>query len=328
MKQIKLGFIATGWIAEKLAMTVSQIPEVEKYAVASRQLSKAQEFATKYNFSKAYGSYQEMLDDEAVDLVYIASPHSHHYEQAKACILKGKAVLCEKAFTATAPQAEELLKLAKEHNVFITEAIWTRYMPLSKTINELLAKGVIGEPRFISANLSYPMAQKERLLKAELAGGALLDIGIYPLNFASMVFGPNVKQIVSACQKTHTGMDAQESITLMYDDDKMAALQASMWVKSDRQGIISGDKGHLIVENINNPQRVTVVNLDYEVVKVYDCPKQISGYEYQVYACIEALRKDWIEHPDMPHAETLRIMKLMDGLRQEWGVRYPWDEWQ
>lgn len=327
MKPIKLGIIATGWIAEKMAMTVTQMPEVEKYAVASRELSKATSFAAKYNFTRAYGSYQEMLEDENVQLVYIASPHSHHYEQAKACLLKGKAVLCEKAFTATAWQAEELFNLAKEQNVFITEAIWTRYMPLSKTINELLAQGVIGEPRFISANLSYPMMHKQRLLRAELAGGALLDIGIYPINFASMIFGPNVKEIVSTCQKTETGMDAQESITFVYNNNRMASLQSSMWVKSDRQGIISGDKGHMIVENINNPQRITIVNESYEIVKTYDCPRQISGYEYQVYACIEAMQKGWIEHPDMPHAETLRIMRLMDGLRKEWGVHYPWDKW-
>lgn len=327
MEPIKLGIIATGWIAEKMAMTVSQIPEVEKYAVASRDLSKALNFAHKHGFAHAYDSYQDMLNDEQVQLIYIASPHSHHYEQAKACLLKGKAVLCEKAFTATAWQAEELLNLSKELNVFITEATWTRYMPLSKTINELLNQGVIGEPKFISANLSYPIMHKERLLRAELAGGALLDIGLYPINFASMIFGPDVKDVVSTCQKTETGMDAQETITLIYDNNRMASLYSSIWVKSDRQGIISGDKGHIIVENINNPQKITIVNDNYEIIAIHHCPQQISGYEYQIYACIEALRNGWIEHPDMPHAEILRIMRLMDSLRQEWGVRYPWDKW-
>lgn len=324
---MNLGIIGTGWIAEKMAMTIHAMQGIDIYAVASRDLSRAQDFAQRRKCEKAYGSYEEMLDDEKVDLVYIASPHSHHYEHAKACLLKGKPVLCEKAFTATAPQAEELLNLSKETNVFITEAIWTRYMPLSKTINEILASGVIGEPKMLTANLCYPISHKERIMRAELAGGALLDIGIYPLNFASMVFGTDIKEISSFCQKTDTGMDAQESVTLLYGNGCMASLQASIWVKSDRQGIVSGSEGHLIVENCNNPQKVTVVDTDYKVVAEYDAPPQISGYEYEVYACMEAIRNGWIEHPDMPHSETLRIMKLMDSLRRQWGVRYPWDNW-
>ena len=327
MSSVKIAVIGTGWIAEKLAMTIHAMPGVETYAVASRDLSRAEAFAAKRNFARAYGSYEEMLDDEQVQLVYIASPHSHHYEHAKACILKGKAVLCEKAFTATAPQAEEVLRLAKERNVFITEAIWTRYMPLSKKINEVLASGIIGEPKMITANLCYPISHKERIMRPELAGGALLDIGIYPINFASMIFGPDVKQVISTCRKTDTGMDAQESITLLYDNDRMASLQSSIWVKSDRQGIISCTQGHLVVENCNNPQKLTVVDEDYQVIAEHAAPHQISGYEYQIQACLEALENGWIEHPDMPHAETLRIMRLMDSLRKEWGVRYPWDTW-
>lgn len=324
---LKIGVIGTGWIAEKLAMTIHAMPEFETYAIASRNLSRAQAFADRRLFARAYGSYEEMLDDEEVGLVYIASPHSHHYEHALACIRKGKPVLCEKAFTATAPQAREVLELAREKKVFITEAIWTRYMPLSKKINELIASGVIGSPHMVTANLCYPISHKERIMQADLAGGALLDIGIYPINFASMILGPDVKKVVSTCQLTHTGMDAQESITLLYDDNRMACLQSSIWVKSDRQGIVSGTEGHLIVENCNNPQKVTVVDLDYKTVAEYDAPHQISGYEYQLYACKEAIENGWIEHPDMPHAEILRIMQLFDDLRKEWGVRYPWDNW-
>ncbi|MEL5893824.1 Gfo/Idh/MocA family oxidoreductase [Bacteroides sp. GD17] len=326
MEKIRIGIIGAGGIAGQMALTLKGMTGVEAYAIASRSLQSARDFADRWGFTRAYGSYEEMLDDEQVQLVYIATPHSHHLEHARMCLLKGKPVLCEKAFTANARQAEELLNLAKEKKVFITEAIWTRYMPLSQTINKLIADGVIGRPMTLSANLGYSISDRERLIQPALAGGALLDLGVYTLNFASMVFGTGVERIASTCVKTDTGVDAQNSITLVFDDGKMAVLHSTMLSVTDRQGIISGDKGHLIVENINNPQRVTVVTEDYKTIAVYNCPPQITGYEYQVYASIEALRNGWLESPYMPHAETLRIMRIMDGLRREWGVHYPFED--
>ena len=324
-KNTRIGIIGCGWIAEKRAITLQGMEKVEAYAIASRDLNKAETFAQKWNFTRAYGSYEEMLDDELVDLVYIATPHSHHYAHTRLSLLKGKPVLCEKAFTANAKETEELLQLAKEKNLFLTEAIWTRYMPLSQTICELVDNGAIGRPQLLTANLCYPNYHKERMHKPELAGGALLDLGVYTLNFAAMVFGTDIIRTTSACIKTDTGVDAQNSITLEYADGKMAILCSSQMAKSDRQGIISGDKGFMIVDNINNPQKVSVYDSDYQLTAVYNCPPQITGYEYQVYASIEALENGWLESPFMPHQETLRIMRQMDELRKEWGVIYPSD---
>ena len=324
-KNTRIGIIGCGWIAEKMAITLQGMEKVEAYAIASRDLNKAETFAQKWNFTRAYGSYEEMLDDELVDLVYIATPHSHHYAHTRLSLLKGKPVLCEKAFTANAKEAEELLQLAKEKNLFLTEAIWTRYMPLSQTICGLVDNGAIGRPQLLTANLCYPNYHKERMHKPELAGGALLDLGVYTLNFAAMVFGTDIIRTTSACIKTDTGVDAQNSITLEYADGKLAILCSSQMAKSDRQGIISGDKGFMIVDNINNPQKVSVYDSDYQLTAVYNCPPQITGYEYQVYASIEALENGWLESPFMPHQETLRIMRQMDELRKEWGVIYPSD---
>ena len=173
-KRTKIGIIGCGWIADKMAITLQGTPQAEAYAIASRDINKAKSLAEQYNFQKAYGSYEELLADDNVELVYIATPHSHHYEHARMALLAGKHVLCEKAFTATTWQAEELIALAREKNLFITEAIWTRYMPLSQTINEILASGIIGTPKLLSANLCYPIGDRERLQKPELAGGALL----------------------------------------------------------------------------------------------------------------------------------------------------------
>lgn len=325
MKIYKIGIIGCGGIAKKMAATLGKMKEVQRYAVASRNQEKAQAFANEWGFEKAYGSYEELANDPQVDLIYIATPHAMHYNNARMCIEKGKPVLCEKAFTANARQAEELLSFAHEKKVFITEAIWTRYMPLSLTIQDLLKKGVIGTPYTLSANLSYPISDKERIIRPELAGGALLDIGVYTLNFAAMAFGDDIAETHSACQKTATGVDVQESITLFYKDGKMATLQSSIYAQSDRMGVISGDKGHLIVENINCPESVRVVDREYKTVAIYQAPEHITGYEYQVYASIEAIEKGWLESPYMPHAETLRIMRQMDNLRKEWGVVYPCD---
>ena len=325
-KKTRIGIIGCGWIAEKMAITLQGMEKVEAYAIASRDLNKAESFAKEWNFTRAYGSYEEMLDDERVDLVYIATPHSHHYAHTRLSLQKGKPVLCEKAFTANAKEAEELFRLAKEKNLFLTEAIWTRYMPLSRTICELVANGAVGKPQFLTANLCYPNYHKERMHKPELAGGALLDLGVYTLNFAAMVFGTDIIRTTSACIKTDTGVDAQNSITLEYADGKMAVLCSSQMAKSDRQGIISGDKGFMIVDNINNPQKVSVYDSDYQLTAAYNCPPQITGYEYQVYASIEALENGWLESPFMPHQETLRIMRQMDELRKEWGVIYPSDK--
>lgn len=324
-KKTRIGIIGCGWIAEKMAITLQGMENVQAYAIASRDILKARNFAKQWNFTHAYGSYEEMLDDEGVDLVYIATPHSHHYDHTRLSLLKGKPVLCEKSFTANAKQAEALIQLAKEKNLFLTEAIWTRYMPLSQTIRELIDSGVIGQPILLTANLGYPNYDWERMHKPELAGGALLDLGVYTLNFAAMAFGTDIVKTTSTCIKSATGIDSQNSITLEYADGKMAVLNSSLLAKSDRQGIISGDKGFMIVENINNPQQVRVYDEDYRLKATYDCPPQITGYEYQVYASIEAMNNGWLESPYMPHAETLRIMQQMDALRKEWGIIYPFE---
>ena len=173
---MNVGILGAGGIATTMAHTLNGMEGVTAYAVASRDLDRAQNFAREYQVEKAYGSYEELLADEKVDLVYIATPHSHHFEQAKQGIFYGKPVLCEKAFTANAVQARELLDFAKEKGVFITEAIWTRYMPSRKIITDILASGELGEVHMLSANLGYRIADRERLIRPELAGCGYLSV--------------------------------------------------------------------------------------------------------------------------------------------------------
>lgn len=320
---MKVGFLGTGRIATTLAKTFAQVEGVECYAVASRTLEKAETFAKEHGFQKAYGSYRELAADPDVELVYIATPHSNHYADMKLCIEHKKPVLCEKAFTMNSGQAKEIAELAKKNGVFVTEAIWTRYMPSRKIINEVLKSGVIGKAFTLTANLSYVIADKPRIVAPELAGGALLDVGVYGLNFAFMHFGTEIERIESSVQFTDTGVDGQETITLFYKDGRMAVLTHGIYARSDRKGIIYGDKGYMVVENINNPQSVSVFDTEDKLIKKIDIPEQISGYEYQIIESMEAIQNHKIESESMPLADTVYVMKIMDGIRKQWGLVYP-----
>ena len=320
-KIFNIGILGTGWIADKMATTLAGMTTARAYAVASRTTEKAEKFAAQFSIPKAYGNYEALADDPEVDLIYIATPHSHHFENTKMCLLKNKPVLCEKAFTVNTPQAEELIRIANERKVFLAEAIWTRYQPMRQMINDVINSGVIGKLQMLSANLCYPNIALQRMYDPALAGGALLDLGVYVLNFADMFFGDDIKSISSHCIKYPTGVDIQESITIEYNDGRIAVLWSSQLAKSDRQGIISGTDGFVIVENVNNPQSYAIYNQDYQLVKKVDCPPQITGYEYQVDCCIRAINQGKIEPDEMPHADTLRIMRQMDALRKEWGVK-------
>lgn len=323
---MKVGIIGSGWIADKMAETITGMTEAEKYAIASRDINKAEAFARHWQFKKAYGSYEELVNDPEVDLVYIATPHSHHFQHASMAILAGKPVLCEKAFTANAREAEELLNLAHQKNVFITEAIWTRYMPLSKKIKEVMDSGIIGKPHLLDATLSYAMDWKARIMNADLCGGSLLDLGVYCINFARMYFGDDIVRINSCGTLAGAdNMDMQDCISLIYRDGRMANLQTSALCIDSRHGTICGDKGFILVDNVNCPNLAQVF-IDYKPVAEYRCSEnQITGYEYQVLACKEALEKGLKECPDMPHEETLAIMRMMDDLRRNLGVVYPMD---
>lgn len=320
---MKVGILGAGKIAGKMAQTISKMPQVTSWAVASRDISKAQMFARQYGFEHAYGSYEELAADPEIDLIYIATPHSHHYAHAKLCILHGKNALVEKSFTQNAQQAKEVLALAKANGVLVTEAMWTRYIPMRKTLDEVLASGIIGKPQSLYATLSYMVADVERMVNPALAGGALLDLGVYTLNFASMVFGDDIQDMKAAAVLTNRGVDAVDNITLTYPDGRMAVLHCDMRAEGNREGAIYGEKGYIVVENINNCEGIRVYNADHELIAAYETPEQISGYEYEVEACMRAIENGETECLEMPHAETIRIMEWMDQIRAQTGVVYP-----
>lgn len=320
---MKIAILGAGKIARKMAYTIGHVEGAEPYAVASRTLEKARTFASEFGFSKAYGSYDEMFADPEVELVYVATPHSHHFLNMVDCLEHGRPVLCEKAFTVNADQARKVFALGRDKGLLVAEAIWTRYLPMRKVLDDVLASGMIGSVTSLTANLGYPLRSVQRLTDPSLAGGALLDVGVYPINFAFMVFGSGYSKVDSTVVKLDTGVDAYESITLTYPDGKMAMIHCSMLASTDRRGMIFGEKGYIEVQNINNCEGIRVFDTEHRLIASYEPPRQINGFEYELEASMEAVRLGDVECPQMPHSETVKVLELTDALRAKWGVRYP-----
>lgn len=322
---LHIGILGAGNIADKMANTVAAMhgEGVQVLAVASRELPRAKAFAVAHGIPRAYGSYEAMLADADIHLVYVATPHSHHAAHAQLCLAAGKHVLCEKAFTVNEAQAKRVTAMAREKGLLLAEAIWTRYMPSRRLIDEIIASGQLGNVHSLQANLGYPIWEVQRMRDPGLAGGALLDLGVYPINFAMMALGDDVAEISGQAHLLDTGVDAVENITMRWPNGRQACLHATMMGPTDRSGFIYGEKGYLFVQNINNPEKLEVYDAGHHLVRSVPVPQQISGYEYEVRACKRAIEQGMCECPEMPHETSCRVMALADSLRRQWGVRFP-----
>lgn len=314
---MKVGIIGAGNIAKTLTKTMQQMKDVEVYAISSRSKEKVEEFRREFSLFKAYGSYEELVNDEEVEMVYIATPHSHHYEHMKLCIEHKKAVLCEKAFTFNSEEAREIAELAKEKQVYVAEAIWTRYMPSRKIIDEVISSGIVGKISMMTCNLAYDIDDKERIIRPELAGGALLDLGVYGLNFIVMHFGKNIERMDVSVVKTETGVDGKLNISLIYKDKFMAVSTHGIYGCSDKKGIFYGEKGYIVVNNINNPESIDVFDDKNELIKHISFPEKISGYEYQITETVNCIREGKLESSSMPLSESVYMMELMDEIKRK-----------
>lgn len=332
---MNFGIIGAGNIANTMATTLTQMSEPTCYAIASRSMEKAEAFREKYGMEKAYDSYEDLAKDPDVDVIYIATPHSFHYEQAKMCLENGKHVLLEKAFCANASQTKKLIEISESKGLFLGEAMWTRFMPLAKKLREMLDEGVIGEVMYMTANLNFPMMHKERLVKAELAGGALLDVGIYPLTAASLVMGDNIKDIKATALLNEENMDLVGQYILTFKEGGIAYLNSGMCFESDGNAVVIGTNGSIVMEGVNFIRGLRVFDKNHnekEYISFKDIDKypykngeQITGYEYEILACINAIKKGHTECPKMSHKETLFMMETMDEIRKQMGVIFPFE---
>ena len=332
---MKFAILGCGFIATKMAEAVKAIESrgVEAYAVASRSLTKAEKFAKDYGFGRAYGSYEELAKDPAVDLIYIATPHSEHYNNILLCLEYGKNLLVEKAFTANALMASEVIALAEEKGVFLSESMWTRFLPAVQMVKDLILAGKIGKVESVEADFSMPLSHIERLRKPELAGGALLDLGIYSLTFADIFLTDDeiagaenhIVQTKTHCVKFDTGVDATDWIDLIYANGQVAHLKTSMVAPLKNEGVIYGTDGFIRVLNLNDMVEIQLFDKAGSLLESITPPRIENCYEYEVLACKAALEKGQKECAEMPHSKTMQMMTQMDGLRASWGVSYPFE---
>lgn len=321
---IRWGILGTGWIANDFAAALTTVPGAVVQAVGSRSQNRAEEFADKFGIPNRHGSYEALAGDESVDVIHVATPHPFHYEHVLLALRHGKAVLCEKPFTLNAVEAGTVIDYAREHGIFLMEALWGRFVPGQVKVRELLAQNAIGRVQSLSASFA---SKKEfdplnRYFNLALGGGALLDVGVYPLNLASMVFGKS-SEVHGVAHIGQTGVDEYMAAVLKYDGGGIATVNASIVTRSPREALITGSEGYIKIHStLSNPPAVTL-GRHGEDEQVFDTRYAGWGFVYEAAEVMRCLREGLTESPVMPLDETRRIMQTMDILRAQWGLAYP-----
>ncbi|MDR0399722.1 MAG: Gfo/Idh/MocA family oxidoreductase [Treponema sp.] len=315
----------TGGISNRFVMGLRDAKGARLYAASSRGKERAEAFAARYGFEKAYGDYQAMLEDPAVDAVYIGTPHSAHKEMALAAFRAKKAVLCEKPVSINAAELSAMIAEARANKVFFMEALWTRFVPPLVKVREWLAGGIIGEPRMVQANFCFsaPFNPQGRLYNRELGGGALLDAGIYPLSLASLVFGGRKPAAVhSQMHLGETGVDEEVSVLLSYGGPRMAALSAAVSTAAVNDCWIYGTQGYIRLPDFVFSHSAEL-RLHGRYSYRYEPEFFSNGYNYEAEEVMNCLREGKLESDTMSLAESLCIMETMDCIRAQNGFRYP-----
>ncbi len=326
-KTIKWGIISTGHISGKFAEALKLLPKAELTAVASRDSKTANEFAKKHGFSKAYGSYQELADDPNVDAVYIGTPHSFHLENSVMCMRKGKSVLCEKALTINADEAREMVRVAREENVFLMEAMIPRHIPLLKKVVQWIKDGKIGEVRMVRASrcARQDFTMEQRQLNPNLGGGSLLDVGVYVISFAYQIYGKKPLESIGLSHIGEYGSDEQGITILKYDKGEIADLSFALRTNAVDEAYIFGTEGYIKIPALFAvPKKASLFIKDEEVEVIEEDPGNALAHEAEeVMRCMNLGLK---ESPFMTLDESIQIMETMDTIRKPWNLTYSNDK--
>lgn len=324
MNNIKWGIIGTGRIAHLFAQALCGTQGGEPYAVASRSTEKAQSFAEEFGFAKAYGSYRELAEDADVDIVYIATPMHSHYDDAMLCLKNGRHVLCEKSLTINARQSEEIIGFAKQKGLFFMEAMWMKLRPAYLKVKEWIASGAIGTPEYVKADFNnhMPFDPNDRTFLKACGGGALLDLGVYPLTLAADILGNEPDEIISAAHIGHEEVDISNSVILKYKG-AFACLNSGFEFQCKNNAIISGDKGSAVLGDwFHCTSDAALYDRDGKLVESHEFPPKVNGYEYEIEEAQRCLREGLTESPFVTHEDTLAVMRIMDECRRQWGMKY------
>jgi len=324
-REFRWGIIGCGIIAPKFFQALENTSEGHVIAAASKSLHRAKRLQRKLGIEHVYGSYAEMLDREQLDAVYIATSHNFHFENAKFCLERGLPVLVEKAFARNAKEASEVIALARERKLFCMEAMWTRFNPATIKLRELLRDGAIGDVQHLRAAfcVHMPPGMKtmpwNRMYSPRLAGGALLDIGVYPIAYARMIFGGPPIRMSSSAKMTWTGVDKTSEYHFEYSGGRKAELIASFVEERPREAVITGTHGIISVPHFSGAARLVITRSGY-APETIEC--EAPGFEYEIREVHRCLREGLTESPAMPLDETLETMRTMDALRAQWGMKY------
>ena len=326
--KIRWGILATGGIAAKFAKGLTVLPDAELFAVGSRTEKTAEDFAREFGAQRAYSSYNQLAKDKNVDVIYISSPHPFHMENTILCLEAGKAVLCEKPFAINAQQAGRMIEIAGKQKVFLMEAMWTRFIPVMRKVRDILQQGLIGQVQFLHANFGYRAQWNptHRLFDAELGGGAFLDVGVYCLSLASMVFGKPPSKISSMAHIGTTGIDEQSAFILGYDKGSMAVLTSAISTNTANEAVISGTKGAIRIQAPFHCPTQAVISIERQAERLIEIPLEGSGYNYEAQEVMDCIRAGKLESDTIPLKETLEIIETMDKIRAQWNLRYPSEE--
>ncbi len=323
MDKIRWGILSTGTIAQNFAATARAMGDITLHAVASRGKAAADAFADAYGIAVRHGSYEALAADPDVDIVYVATPHSRHYEDMIMLIDAGKHVLCEKSFTTDAAQAEEIFARAKERGVFVMEAFWTKFIPLYRQIEKVIAEGKIGEIRMVTAQYGYTTAREARKFDAQLAGGTLLDIGVYAIGFACMMLGYDMDTVKSQLILNSAGTDAMDAVTLR-KGAAIAQLACAIGAQMPVHGAVYGTRGHLDIPEFKNPQRAMLCIDGQDPVELVQ-PFEINGYEYEIREAEACVRAGRLQSSLMTGEQTVAVMRIMDDVRRQNGLVFPFE---
>ncbi|HHQ4156542.1 Gfo/Idh/MocA family protein [Clostridium perfringens] len=323
MKKLKWGILGPGSIARDFAQALNRV-NGEVYAVASRNKERAEKFARENNVKKAYGSYDEIIKDKDIDVVYIATPHSNHYEYIIKSLNNNKHVLCEKAITVNERELEEALKIAREKNLVLEEAMTLFHMPLYEKVIKKINKEDLGKVNMVQVSFGSfkEYDENNRFFNLDLAGGALLDIGTYALSFARYFLSSMPEEILSTVKKAKTGVDEKSGIILKTKEDEIATISLAFRSKMPKRGIISCDNGFITIDNFPRANKATINYLD-GAVEVIECGEEEKALDYEVIFMEEKIKENKESNSiDL----TYDVTKIMNKVRKDWGIVYPFEK--
>ncbi|NLN04671.1 MAG: Gfo/Idh/MocA family oxidoreductase [Clostridiaceae bacterium] len=326
-EKIGWGFIGAGGITNRFIKGLVQVPDAYLAAVASRTEEKAKAFAETHG-GKAYTSYEEVITDKNVDVVYVATPHSLHMEHTLLALDLGKPVLCEKPMAPNAEQVRKMVSKSRDKGIYLMEAMWTRFFPAIKKVREWLDEGEIGKVHHVTADFGFAAKENpaSRLFNPELAGGSLLDVGVYTVSFASMVFGKKPNRITSVADMASTGVDACMGCTLGYEGGGIASLFSAINVRTPQEARIVGEKGYIVIPKFWSPSKAYLYKDGLLVEEFCDNKLVGGGFQYEIAAVQDDLRAGRLENELMPLDETIAIAETMDVIRAQWGLVYPFEK--